>query len=228
MAGKLVKLQIIAYEDDSYNTPTGAGFTTLLNPETFSESVKIEYNTLQAFGTTSDKLKFNKIKPQELEFDLLFDATGVVNNGISQYPDQDVSRQIAFFKSVALNYNGNIHSPNHVKIIWGELIFKSCLIELNITYTLFKADGTPLRAKAKARFRESIAETLSCAMANKSSPDLTHLREVGAGDTLPLMANRIYGNSADYIKVAKYNNLKAFRVSTHNMVARTEIRTAFR
>ena len=48
-------------------------------------------------------------------------------------------------------------------------------------------------------------------MANKSSPDLTHLREVGAGDTLPLMANRIYGNSADYIKVAKYNNLKAFR-----------------
>uniref|UniRef100_A0AAU6WLI4 LysM domain-containing protein n=1 Tax=Chryseobacterium endophyticum TaxID=1854762 RepID=A0AAU6WLI4_9FLAO len=45
----------------------------------------------------------------------------------------------------------------------------------------------------------------------KNSPDLTHKRTIQDGDTLPLMTERIYGDSKYYLEVAKVNNLINFR-----------------
>jgi hypothetical protein len=44
-----------------------------------------------------------------------------------------------------------------------------------------------------------------------SSPDLTHTRTTIAGDTLPLMTNKIYGTPKYYIEVAKKNKIFNFR-----------------
>ena len=46
---------------------------------------------------------------------------------------------------------------------------------------------------------------------NDSSPDLTHLRDVRDGDTLPLLAYDIYGNAQLYLEVARVNKLVNFR-----------------
>ena len=45
----------------------------------------------------------------------------------------------------------------------------------------------------------------------KNRPDLTHIRVVKEGDTLPSMANDIYGDFSYYLEVAKANNLQDFR-----------------
>ena len=42
---------------------------------------------------------------------------------------------------------------------------------------------------------------------NKNSPDLTHLREVVEGDTLPMMCYKIYGDCKYYLQVAEYNEI---------------------
>jgi len=42
-----------------------------------------------------------------------------------------------------------------------------------------------------------------------NSPDLTHLRTANAGDNLPLMSNKIYGDSKYYLELAKVNNLNS-------------------
>ena len=47
--------------------------------------------------------------------------------------------------------------------------------------------------------------------AAKSSPDLSHVRVVVAGDTLPLLCNDIYGSPQHYLKVAADNGLDDFR-----------------
>jgi nucleoid-associated protein YgaU len=44
-----------------------------------------------------------------------------------------------------------------------------------------------------------------------SSPDLTHLITVKAGDTLPLLCDRIYRDSGYYMEVARINGLSSFR-----------------
>ena len=109
---------------------------------------------------------------------------------------------------------GDIHSVPYVKLIWGDFLFKGRLQNLEITYTLFKSDGTPLRAKAAATFRRSISDNTREKQENKSSPDLTHIRTVRAGDTLPAMARNIYEDDqylAHCIMLAKHNGLTHFR-----------------
>jgi nucleoid-associated protein YgaU len=78
-----------------------------------------------------------------------------------------------------------------------------------LTYTLFKPDGTALRATIDAQFTESIDYADKINMASPNSPDLTHFRTVRAGDTLPLMTYNIYGDSSYYLKVAKSNLLNS-------------------
>lgn len=40
---------------------------------------------------------------------------------------------------------------------------------------------------------------------------MTHIRVVAAGDNLPLMCERIYGDSRHYLWVADHNRLTDFR-----------------
>ena len=82
---------------------------------------------------------------------------------------------------------------------------------MDITYKLFKPDGTPIRATIHATFKGFIEDSLRVARENNNSPDLTHIRMVNEGDTLPLMTFRIYGNSKYYLEVAKANKLVNFR-----------------
>jgi nucleoid-associated protein YgaU len=51
-------------------------------------------------------------------------------------------------------------------------------------------------------------------MANKTSPDLSHILTVRAGDILPLMCFDVYGSSAYYPQVARVNGLTEFRQLT--------------
>ena len=48
-------------------------------------------------------------------------------------------------------------------------------------------------------------------MARKSSPDVTHVRTVREGDTLPLLCWEVYGSSTPYPRVAAFNRLGGFR-----------------
>jgi nucleoid-associated protein YgaU len=48
-------------------------------------------------------------------------------------------------------------------------------------------------------------------MAQDESPDLTHIRLVKAGDTLPEMCFNIYGDPRYYLDVARQNRLDNFR-----------------
>jgi nucleoid-associated protein YgaU len=96
--------------------------------------------------------------------------------------------------------------------VWGEnSIFKGRVTEVSINHKLFKPDGTPIRASATVKFRSSIEEQKRAAQENRSSPDLTHVRKIKFGDTLPLMCYRIYGDPKYYLQVAEANGLDNFR-----------------
>ena len=115
-------------------------------------------------------------------------------------------------KDVLIGYKGDSHEPRHLKLVWGEnSIFKGRVTELSINHKMFKPDGTPIRAIATVKFKSSIEEQKRAAKENKSSPDLTHIRKVKQGDTLPLMCYSIYGDPKYYLQVAEVNGLANFR-----------------
>ena len=77
-------------------------------------------------------------------------------------------------------------------------------------FVLFDLNGEPLRAELSLNFYiyKTIKEVE--AEANLNSPDLTHIIEVKAGDTLPNLCNKIYKDPSFYMQVARVNQLSTF------------------
>jgi len=209
--GELKKLKVTGYKDDKFSQKVGDGeFSTLLNPEKYIFKYKVEYTEAQGQGTSATQPKFVRTPPEDLDLEFLFDRTGVIK-GQDDLSGDGIIEDIEKFKKIVFNYSGDEHKPNYVMIGWGTLLFKGTLLEMSIEFKLFGADGTPLRAVAKAKFKGSVEDDLRVAKENNNSPDLTHIRSVMDGDTLPLMTFKIYGDSKYYLEVAKANNLRNFR-----------------
>jgi nucleoid-associated protein YgaU len=213
MDGELKKLKIEAFSSIAYSEKVDE-FTVMFNPATYVQKYEVEYEAGQGQGTTGSTQKFGKIKPQEYSFEFTFDGTGVSSD------KKDVADEIERFLAVTGKINSDTHRPLFLQISWGSLISRCVLKSAEITYSLFKPDGYPLRAKVRASFAENIDDTLRTAEEGKSSPDLTHYRVVKDGDTLPLMTYRIYRNSSYYLEVARLNNLTNFRKLEPGMTLR--------
>ncbi len=184
-------------------------FEALINPETYTHEYKLKFSeTGQGQGTSGKQLKYEYTEPEEISFEFLFDNTGIIDGN----PRDSIADDIKQLKQVLIEYKGDSHEPRHFKLVWGEnSIFKGRVTEIGITYKMFNSDGTPIRAVAKVKFKSSIEEQKRAAKENKSSPDLTHVRKVKQGDTLPLMCFSIYGDPRYYLQVAEVNGLSDFR-----------------
>ncbi len=204
MEGKLKKMKIEAFDSLKYDSRVDE-FIVLFNPNTYSQKYEIKYDDAQGQGTTGSAQKFIKIAPQEYSFDFLFDGTGVSSE------KREVAEDIETFLNLTAKNQGDIHRPYFLQISWGTLITRCILKTASISYSLFKPDGAPLRAKVTASFSENIEDTLRSAEEGNNSPDLTHHRVVKEGDRLPLMCYKIYKNPGYYLQVAKFNGLRNYR-----------------
>ncbi len=212
--GQLEKMEITAFSDAEFTEEVADGkFITQVNPEKVSLKYEIESPDDQAQGTSATEATFGRIKPQELSFEFMFDATGAIPNpdGSSPINDDGVFEKVKHFLAVVYEYNGEEHKPNNVQIAWGRLLFKCVLKSVNIDYRLFRPDGTPLRAVASAAFTGSVEERLRIAIDAPASPDITHTRSVKDGETLLQLTQEIYGDSRYYLEVARANRLTNFR-----------------
>lgn len=205
MAGPLKKLTIEAHREPDYSDGAVETFTAMFNPTSYTRKYELEYQEEQGAGTTGSPQVFGKIKPQDYTFELVFDGTGAVAD------EKDVHKEVEHFLKVTGKHDGEIHRPFYLLLSWSTLTVKCVLKSADITYNLFKSNGDPLRAKVKAVFSENIEETLRVAQERKSSPDLTHVKQVQDQSTLPLMAHKIYRDSAYYFQLAKANKLRHFR-----------------
>jgi Contractile injection system tube protein len=206
---KLEKMKIIAYPDASDKKEKGR-MEVLINPDSYTLDYKLKVSADQATGNSKVQLKYGYSEPSEMSFEFLFDNTGIIDGK----KKDDITEAIKKLKTLLFEFDGDHHQPPYVILAWGEgdsAIFKGRLTALSINYKLFSPNGKPLRAVAKATFKESIADEERAALEKKNSPDLTHLRTVMAGDTLPMMCKRIYGDPKYYLLVARANQLGNFR-----------------
>jgi nucleoid-associated protein YgaU len=199
------KMVIVSYEKPDF-TSKAAQYTVLVNPEKYSQSFSIDYDTSGAPGSMNTAMKFTKMPPSELKFELLFDATGVIDGSPT-----DLAAEIATFRSVVYDYDGEIHEPRYLKLYWGKMSFGARLTSMTFNYTLFAPNGAPLRAKADVSFKNYEDPASIKKKEDKKSPDLTRRIVVKAGDTLPLISYKLYGDTSHYIGLAEVNRLVDFR-----------------
>lgn len=214
--GKLEKLLILAFESSEdaergSKTEAKETFEALINPETYTLEYKVKTSDGQGQGTSGAQAKFEYTLPEELTFEFLFDNTGIIDGKPRK---EGVSEDVDRFRKMLTGYQGNSHEPYHLKLVWGSLVFTGRAIELSLTHKLFNPDGKPIRTVAKVKFKKSVEDKKRARKENKSSADLTHQRKVKAGDSLPLLCYRIYGDPKYYLEVARVNSLDDFRSLT--------------
>ncbi|KAA3624879.1 MAG: hypothetical protein DWQ02_22450 [Bacteroidetes bacterium] len=206
MGGLLEKLRITSF-DDPKNWQGGIPlftFQAMFNPESFSIDTQIEYCTEEAPGSTSSPAKFRNIRPRSFKLDLLIDGTGASGEKV------EVEVELQKFKAT-VGYFGKIHRPMYLVVSWGTFLITCVLESYSVNYKLFRPNGTPLRATISASFKEFRPRILEALINNKSSPDLTHSRQIGASDRLTLMVNEIYDTPKYYMQVAEFNQLNTIR-----------------
>lgn len=176
-------------------------YSLMLNPSAMKKSSCICYNQKMPLGLTGFNPKFDVTQPETLNFEFVIDGTGVVKQITS------VNDELKKLSQVVYTYNDKKHEPNLVRISWGTLKFDGRLTKMDVNYTLFLPNGDPLRAKVTMDFTAAISTKMEAKTANRNSPDLSHMVEVRAGDTLPLLCHRIYNDSSYYPEVAKINKI---------------------
>lgn len=225
--GKLQKLTIEAYTKRARGTFEHVGsFPAMFNPDSLSQKYEIQYGRNQGLNSSGKTVHYAYSEPRTLNFKLILDGTGVHQMGVHQMsilpfvkPQKSVSEQVQTFMDLTFNMNGTIHEPNFLEVEWGNLgddgfIFSGRLLSVDVTYTSFRRDGSPLRAELDIVLISDEEVEKRMARENKSSPDLTHYRMVKEGDTLPMLTKEIYGSAKHYLQVAQVNNLDNFRQLT--------------
>jgi hypothetical protein len=203
--GALEKLMIKAYDTPDYRGASVGEFSAFVNPTEITLSYEIEYDSVQPPGTTNSRMEFKKLKPGDMSLTLFIDGTGA--NGTQA----DVQREVERFQWIT-GYSGKIHRTRYLKITWGTLQVKRCVLKsASIAYKLFKPDGVPLRAVITAAFTDNSDDKTRIAIAQDESADLTHVRLIKAGDNLPALCFQVYGDPAQYLAVARANLIDDFR-----------------
>lgn len=205
-SGTLEKIKIETYSDDKYQNKGSEEFVAMFNPNKYTLKYEIEQNERQGAGTSPSAPTFAKMKSQEIDLEFLLDGTGVTGT------EEDVPGKVDEFLKAAYEYKGDEHKPRYLRIWWGAAFVFDCVLKsADIEYTLFKSDGTPIRAKISGKFTGFVNDELREKKEDKQSPDVTHVREVPPKERIDYLTFKEYKDSDYYLQIAAFNELNSFR-----------------
>jgi hypothetical protein len=213
---ELLKITIHSYSDRNFTASsedTSRMFIIPVNPESFTKNYKIELDQRRGHGNQGTDPRFKSTVPEQLRLDFVLDGTETMEGyKFTSEDKKEVKDQLKAFLSSVYDFEGEIHRPRFLKLYWGEdMKFPCILSNLDINYTLFNPDGTPLRVKISATFLNYLAQEARTARERQASPDLTHYRKGKSGDRLDLLSYKIYNNSKYFLQLGKANGLTSVR-----------------
>ncbi|MEO1259490.1 MAG: hypothetical protein AAFZ15_11865 [Bacteroidota bacterium] len=215
----ILKAVIVPYADCKLRVPLIPHvFVIPVNPDSYNESLQIQLDPRVPAGGDQTSVKYLSTVPQKLKIDFFLDGTGTID-GYFYGRNIPVLAQIEKLKLTVYNVNGTIHRTNFLKFFWGTLLFCGVLENMEINYTLFNPVGIPIRAKVSLTLISHQDREISLLKNRLSSPDLTHVKDLKAGQRLDKMTDEIYNDPNLVLQVAKANGLTSFR----NVKAGTEI-----
>lgn len=201
------ELMLTAYGDEEFRTEAGKMKLPIL-PDDYKQKKGIVYVSGKELGANKRIPFFSGYQHEEFSLECTIDCTGAVPD---TKEDDTVPKRITLLESLLYKYNGESHQPNFVQLAWGTLLFKCRLKEMEVNYTLFSGEGVPLRAKISLNFIEFVSRKTALKLADRQSPDMSHLITLREGDTLAALCYRIYGDSTLADEVARLNGLPGFR-----------------
>ena len=202
----LTKAQLHVYKKAGGGKNKIGVIPLFLNPTslTVKRSVKVE-----AKETTSNNVKETRIAnsdPVELNFGkLIFDTYESRESVRSAYIDD---------LEALLVYDGDTHMPPVVAFVWGKFnasewdtTYHFYVKSLDVTYTMFLPDGTPVRAEVQMGLVQTWDTEAQESKDGKKSPDHAKVYTVRRGDTLQGIAAVEYDDHREWRRIATANGL---------------------
>lgn len=185
------------------NAVTGARVTVQFNPEEYTVERSANFAQLAVPGLSAPIVQFVSGSAQTIELDLLVDTTEASPAG---GPGADVRRLVREITGF-MDIDPELHAPPPVVFAWGEFTFLCVLQKVSQSFVLFRADGTPLRARLKVSLSEYKNADLEAKEIKRQTVDYTKTHIVAQGDTLALIAHREYSDATAWRAIAVRNGI---------------------
>ena len=200
--GNLVPAKI--YEaDENGESVGGVEVACMFNPFEYTVSKRNQYKEEANNRSDAPHMTFKKAGAQTLKLNLFFDT---YESG------EDVSKATnkmwKFMQPKEPHDGGDKQEPPGCAFQWGVFRFAAVMTSMTQKFTLFKNDGTHVRAKVDVTFTQ-YNDTNDYPAQNPTSGSDSILRawQVVRGDRLDLIAANVYGNATKWRQIAEYNHI---------------------
>jgi len=177
----------------------GSFFKVLFNPTEYSYDLSNNFQEIALPGLGNPILQFVNGNSQQLTMELLFD-TWTINRG------EDVSNLTRRFSNLLL-IDSDLHAPSPVSFLWGSFEFTAVIPSLSQRFTMFDANGTPVRATLNVTFKQYRPLSQQLKEPRRNSADKTKRRVLNSDDSLWAMAFREYGDVSYWRLIAQHNRI---------------------
>lgn len=177
--------------------------TVQFNPGELSVDKSVTFAEQSIPGLDSPIQQFVSGDAETLSLELFFD---VYEERDTDQPD-DV-RDLTDEVNRLLLVDGELHAPPIVRFAWGTIAFTAVVQSANTTFTMFRADGTPVRARMDLTFLEYTPPAEQLQGEPRHSADRTSVRRLIEGDTLPAIAGEEYGQPERWRRIADANDIE--------------------
>jgi hypothetical protein len=193
----------------AFITPqNGDAVPVLFNPNQYSLDKSNKIAEIGVPGLGSPILQFVCGNSRTLTMELFFD-TYEQQADVRQYTDQVYG---------LLGIDRDTHVPPVCLFTWGEFTFSCVLERVGGRFTLFLADGTPVRATLTVTFKEWLDVEVEVRANPTQSADHTTMRTVLRGDTLSGIAATEYADAGKWRAIAVANGIDNPRLLTPGQV----------
>jgi len=164
-------------------------------------------------GKNAPTLEFKGGEAATYSLELFFDTTdqnpaGLFksNRDVRRYTNDLLGLTLAKESSGTTGQTNDVVPPPPVRFYWGEFSLFTAVVEsVEITFTMFDPDGTPVRAIAQTGFVEWVEEAKGQNPTTRTEPRKTWI--VQQGQTLHQIAQAEYGHPSHWRHLADSNDL---------------------
>lgn len=189
------------------NTVTNERIPVLFNPEEYNLNQTVNFAQTAVPGLSAPIIQFVNGGMKTLQMELLVDTYEEHREGgITVAAGSDV-RELTLMITHLMDIDPITHAPPVLLFTWGSLTFTCVLASANQKFTMFLADGTPVRARLNVTFNEFRNVDLEAKEIKRETADYSKLHVVNVGESLASIAQKVYENPALWRPIALRNRI---------------------
>jgi hypothetical protein len=189
--------------------------TVMFNPEEYTVNRDNNFAQMAIPGLRAPLLQFVNGNAQTLEMELILDTVEAHTAGGQRLNEagDDVRPLVAKLVSL-LDIDAATHAPPVLRFVWASFSLTCVLTRAVQKYTMFRADGAPVRAKVSVTFTELTNAETEAKEVKRETSDYSKVYKVVDGDRLPEIAFRLLGSAELWRPIAVANGIEDPRVLT--------------